>query len=117
MAGLDDLRAAALACPGAVEMPHFGAPSFRVEGRIFAQAAVKDWQAGGPLRAILRLEPGRQMLLCEMEPELFSPAVWGRIVSLYVDLALVAPDRLAGLVHDSWQHVAQKSARGRRNPG
>lgn len=108
MATADDLRRAALACPEAVEQPHWGAPSFRVNGRIFAQIAVKDWEAGGPLRAILKLDEGRRMLLCEMEPEVFTPCVWGKSVSLFVALEAIEPGRLAELVEASWREVAPK---------
>lgn len=105
---MDDLRAAALACPGAVEKAHWGAPAFRVGTKIFAQVAVKDWEAGGPCRAILKLDEGRRMLLCEAEPAVFSPCVWGTNVSLFVALDEIEPDRLAELVRASWRTVAPK---------
>ncbi|MFN7400477.1 MAG: hypothetical protein ACK5SX_15795 [Sandaracinobacter sp.] len=90
MATIEDLRAAALALPEAVEMPHFGAPSFRVKGRIFAQLAVKDLESDGPKRAILKLPEDRRLMLCEVE------------------LDGVEPDRLDELVTDSWRMVASK---------
>lgn len=99
-----DLRTAALALPQAVEVPHFGTPSFRVNGKIFAQLAVADGS-----RAILKLPKGRQDLLFEVRPEAFAPAVWGRSVSCYVELAQVAPDELAELVEASWRNVAPKA--------
>lgn len=108
MATLEDLRAAAMACPEAVEEAHWGAPGFRVNGKIFAQIAVKDWEAGGPCRAILKLEEGRRMLLCEVEPALFSPCVWGRNVSLFVALDDIPAEHLAELVRESWRNVAPK---------
>lgn len=108
VATVDDLRRAALACPEAVEEPHWGAPAFRVAGRIFAQVAVKDWEAGGPLRAILKLDEGRRMLLCEAEPDVFSPCVWGKSMSLFVALEAIAAERLAELVADSYGQVAPK---------
>ena len=54
----DDLRAAALALPEAEEKDHFGAASFRVNGKIFAQLAVRDGA-----RAILKLPQGRREFL------------------------------------------------------
>jgi hypothetical protein len=108
VASVDDLRAAALACPGAHEQAHWGAPAFRVGTRIFAQVAVKDWEAGGPYRAILKLDEGRRMLLCEAEPAVFSPCVWGTNVSLFVALEGLEPDRLSELVEASWRTVAPK---------
>ena len=111
MASPDDLRAAALACVGAVEQPHFGAPAFRVGGRIFAQIAVRDWQAGGPFRAILKPGEDRRMLLCEAEPAIFSPCVWGRSVSLFVALDSIDAGWLRELVHESWLQIAPSRLR------
>lgn len=105
---MDDLCRAAMACGEAVEVPHWGAPSFRVGGRIFAQVAVKDWEAGGPFRAILKLDDGRRLLLCEVEPDIFSPCVWGSYVGLYVMLDGIEADRLAELVQESWRRVAPR---------
>lgn len=39
---MPDFRQQALALSGAVEMPHHGAPSFRVEGKIFAQLSADE---------------------------------------------------------------------------
>ncbi len=108
MATASDLRAAAMALPEAVEMPHFGAPSFRVRGRIFAQVAVKDWEAGGALRAILKMPEDRRLLLCEVEPDVFSPCNWGATRFLFVALDGVDAGRLAALVGESWRMVAPK---------
>ncbi len=99
----DDLRAAALVLPDAEEMDHFGAPSFRVKGKIFAQIAVREGT-----KAILRLPKGRRELLWEVRPEAFTPCVWGKIVSCYVALEAVEPDELGELVRASWAEVAPK---------
>ncbi|WP_174301636.1 MmcQ/YjbR family DNA-binding protein [Caulobacter sp. S45] len=99
----DDLRAAALALPEAEEKDHFGAPSFRVNGKIFAQIAVRD---GG--KALLRLPQGRRELLWEVRPEVFTPSVWGKIISCYVALEGIEPDELAELVRASWAEIAPK---------
>lgn len=108
MATVEDLRSAALACPEAVEQPHWGAPAFRVNSKIFAQVAVKDWEAGGSFRAILKLDEARRMLLCEVEPDIFSPCVWGKHVSLFVALDGIGVERLTELVADSWRTVAPR---------
>ena len=99
----DDLRRAALVLPGAEEKDHFGAASFRVNGKIFAQTAV-----GEGSKAILRLPKGRRELLWEVRPEVFTPSVWGRIISCYVALDAIEPDELAELVRASWTAVAPK---------
>ena len=99
----EDLRAAALSLPGTEEKDHFGAPSFRVNGKIFAQIAVRD---GG--KALLRLPGGRRELLWEVRPEVFTPSIWGKIISCYVALEGIEPDELAELVRVSWTEVAPK---------
>ena len=99
----DDLRAAALALPETEEKDHFGAPSFRVNGKIFAQIAVRDGA-----KAIFRLPRGRRELLWEVRPEVFTPCVWGKSVSCYAALEGVEPDELAELVRSSWAEVAPK---------
>ena len=99
----EDLRAAALALPEAVEVPHFGAPSFRVNSKIFAQIVVKDGA-----RAILKLPRERQELLAEARPETFQRAFWGRTVFHQVVLDRIEPAELAELVRDSWREVAPR---------
>jgi hypothetical protein len=102
MAMSEDLRRVALAQPEAVEVDHFGRPSYRVNGKIFAQES-----DGG--RAILKLPKDRQTLLFEVRPEVFAPAVWGRIVWAYVRLEAVEAAELAELVEASWRLVAPKA--------
>ena len=111
----DDLRAAALALPAVEEKDHFGAPSFRVNGKIFAQIAVRDGA-----KALLKLPKGRRELLWEVRPEVFTQSVWGRIISCYVALEGVEPDELAELVRASWAEVAPRrlvAARASLPPG
>ena len=99
----DDLRSSALALPEAVEQDHFGAPSFRVRGKIFAQLAVRE-----PGKAILKLPRGRREWLWEVRPEVFTPCVWGKSVSCYVALEGVEAGELAELVRESWAEVVPK---------
>ena len=99
----EHLRAAALALPEAEEKDHFGAPSFRVNGKIFAQIAVRDGA-----KAILKLPKARRDLLFEVRPEVFTKGAWGRMVVFYVTLDAIEPDELAELVRASWAEVAPK---------
>jgi hypothetical protein len=110
MATPEDLRQAALAQPEAVEVDHFGAPSWRVGGKIFAQLTRE------PGRAILKLPPDRQTLLFEVRPEVFAPAVWGRLTWSYVTLDAIEADELAGLVETAWRLVAPKGLATGRGP-
>jgi hypothetical protein len=95
-------RAAALAMPEAIEVPHFESPSFRVNGKIFAQINP------GKQRGILKLPKPRQTLLFEVRPEAFSPCVWGKLVWADVDLDRIEPGELPSLMADAWGGVAPK---------
>ncbi|HJQ58148.1 MAG TPA: MmcQ/YjbR family DNA-binding protein, partial [Vineibacter sp.] len=74
MATVALVRKLAMALPGAEEKDHFGRPSFRVGGKIFATL----WPA--EKRAVLKLPADHQTLLFEAQPDAFSPARWGSIV-------------------------------------
>jgi hypothetical protein len=102
MATAEDFRRAALALPGVVEIPHFGRPSFRVNEKIFAGLHPKEG------RGVLRLPRERQALLFEVRPEVFTPAVWGRLVWTYVRLETVGADELPELAEAAWRGVAPK---------
>ena len=64
----------ALSMPEAEASEHFGTPDYRVAGRIFATAGRVDG------RAVLKLTPDQQQMLCEAEPAMFAPLAnaWGR---------------------------------------
>jgi hypothetical protein len=110
MATPDDLRRAALARPEAVEVDHFGAPSWRVNGKIFAQLTRE------PGRAILKLPKDRQILLFELRPEVFAPAVWGRLTWSFVTLDAIAAEELDDLVETAWRLVAPKGRGAAKAP-
>jgi hypothetical protein len=102
MSDIDDLRRIALALPEVYEAPHFDKTSFRVGKKTFA---VGDEKRN---RATLKLEPDHQRMLFEVQPEAFSPAIWGKIVWTFVELGEVEPDYLEGLVRRAWEQVAPK---------
>jgi hypothetical protein len=102
MATFDDLRALALALPGAHKDLHMGGPAFRVGGRKFALW----WAKGG--RTILKLDPGRQALRFEVRPQTFRPCPVGQPVWSYVVLEDLDLDELRRLVAEAWATVAPK---------
>ncbi len=97
-----DLRATAMALPQVEELDHFGVPSWRLKGKIFAQLARR------PGVAILKLPKPRQELLMEVRPQAFVRAMWGRTVYCEVVLEQIEPDELVELVRASWVEVAPK---------
>lgn len=106
MLRLDTARKLALALPEAEEKDHFGRPSFRVRGKIYAQLALP----GAPeQRAILKLPLADQTALILSAPEVFSAVPqWGMHGWTYVRLDGV--DRLffGRLLQQAWKGVAPK---------
>ena len=105
-----DLRAAAMALPQVEERDHFGVPSWRLNGKIFAQLVRR------PGVAILKLPKPRQELLMEVRPQTFVRAMWGRTVYCEVVLDQIDPDELGELVEASWREVAPKRLHGALPP-
>ena len=103
MSNVHSLRRIALSLPEAYEQDHFGGPSWRVAKKIFASCSP------GKNRATLKLDRDQQMILFEVRPETFSPAVWGALVWTYVELDRIEDDELAELVKLAWRQVAPKA--------
>jgi len=96
-----ELAALARALPGVEVKDHFGSPSFRRNGRIFAQAVVDANQA------ILKLSPSHQEFLFEARADTFKPEVWGRIRWTRVDLDGIEKPELRQLVQEAYEQVAK----------
>jgi hypothetical protein len=96
----DDVRALALALPGAVELPHHERTSFRVDGKIFA--TMDDLG----VNVMLDEEPAREAAT--------DPSVellwWGRKLS-GVRVALADGDRtvVAELLDEAWRRRRRRS--------
>jgi len=99
----DEVRAMALALPGAEEQSHLGIPDFRVRRKIFATLLADD-------RAVVRISPDTQSVLRAAEPATFVPAdgVWGLRGWTIVYLATVDIDVLFELLVESWRRLASK---------
>jgi hypothetical protein len=103
MSNTDSLRRIALSLPEAYEQDHFGGPSFRVAKKIFASCSPEK------NRATLKLDRDQQMILFEVRPETFSPAVWGALVWTYVELGRIDDDELEDLLKRAWRQVAPEA--------
>jgi hypothetical protein len=99
----DDVRRIALEMPHAVELPHRGAPSFRVEMRIFCTLpAGADW-------IVLKLERDDQLNMFEAYPQAVKPARhYSHHGWTYVLISDIDAPLLRTLLHLAWAHVAPR---------
>jgi hypothetical protein len=94
----------ALSLPHAEERDHFGSPSFRVKGKIFAQLSA---QGNADARALVKLTAADQAALTMTDPETFrSEPQWGKHGWTYVQLVTVEEATLRNLLLQSWRLVA-----------
>lgn len=97
----------ALSLPEAEERDHFGSPSFRVRGKIFAQLSGKGSSSN---QALVKLSPSDQTALTMSASDCFSSVPhWGRHGWTYVQLAKVDSALLHSLLLQSWRLIAPKS--------
>lgn len=97
-----DARLIALSLPGSTEQDHFGRPSFRVRGKIFATIWAKDrlnvmFDMTGILDAI------------ESNPDVCSEFWWGqRVRAVQVDLARANSTLVRDLLEKAWRRKAPR---------
>ena len=101
------LRALALALPGANEEPHFERTSFRVDKKIFATMDEKQWLV------CFMLSPEDQDLFClhDKQAVYAAPNKWGNNGATYADLRRVKMEVLRELVLAAYSKVAPKTKR------
>jgi len=92
------------AMPEAEASEHFGTPDDRVGGKIFATAGRVDG------RAVLKLTPDQQAMLCEAEPALFEPIAggWGRKGWTNLILAKADAKTAKSAIWMAWRKTAPK---------
>ena len=95
---------AALSLPEAEASSHFDVPDFRVAGKIFATAGRIDG------KAVLKLTPDQQQLLCEAEPAMFEPVKggWGRKGWTNLILAQADAKTAKSALWMAWRNTAPK---------
>lgn len=108
-----DFRRLALSLPGVEESSHFGAPDFRVGGRIFATLAAEKHGYGN-----LMLTQEIQAEFVSELPNVFLPVPggWGRMGATHVHLAAVTEDVLAGALHAAWKLRKDNNTQTGRKP-
>jgi hypothetical protein len=94
----------ALSLPEAEASSHFETPDYRVAGKIFATAGKMDG------RAVLKLTPDQQQLLCEAEPKMFAPVdnAWGKKGWTNVVLAKADAKTARSALWMAWKNAAPK---------
>ena len=102
MATLADIRRAALALPGAVELDSHGGSWFNVGKKTFVLYWAKDE------RWIFKLPKPRQELLFEARPDVFKPFRAGAMVWSYVAIEELTRAEVASLVTDAWTTIVPK---------
>ncbi|WP_437755720.1 MmcQ/YjbR family DNA-binding protein [Sorangium sp. So ce1389] len=102
MISSDDFRRLALSLPEAEVQDHFGKPSFRVRGKIFATHWVEEEAA------VLKLSLEEQDSLARAQPDVFSVTPWGHQGWTRVELRRVDPALLDELLVGAWRRVAPK---------
>jgi len=104
MVDIETARQMALSLPGAVEMDHFGAPSFRVKKKIFATMWVADE------RMVVKLSLIEQSVFKSFDATVFYPVPnkWGLKGATFVELKKVRQDMLADVLNISYQAVLGK---------
>ncbi|HXM72706.1 MAG TPA: MmcQ/YjbR family DNA-binding protein [Candidatus Dormibacteraeota bacterium] len=99
---VDQVRKLARAFPGTVEQEHWGNPSFRVRGRIFA--TVPD---DGHVNVMI--DPFDAESAVADAPESCQVLLWGKEVrGVQVSLRTAAPKMVEALLRSAWRRKAPK---------
>jgi hypothetical protein len=99
---IEAAREIALGLPESVEQEHFGNPSFRVRGRIFA--TVPD-----DSHLNVTIDPFDVDAVVRSEPESCAELLWGKEVrGVRVSLPKAAPAMVEELLRAAWKRKAPK---------
>ena len=97
---LGEVRQLALRWPGATEQEHWGNPSFRVGGRIFATVPDSD-------HLNVMIEPFDVEAVVREEPAACSELWWGKQVrGVQVLLPAASPELVGRLLEVAWRRKA-----------
>src|ERR1700759_4203120 len=104
MITMETAQQMALALPGAVELPHFGIPSFRVNKKIFSTLWTHE------NKMMVKLPLIQQSIFHSFDPAIFYPVPnkWGEGGATLVELAKVSPEMLQDALNTAYQHALKK---------
>jgi hypothetical protein len=96
------------ACPAPKKARTWGAPDFRVGGRIFATLASQKEGYGN-----LMITPEQQARFVEEAPDIFVPIAggWGRNGATHIRLAAANEDLLTGALRTAWKLRVDKNGK------
>lgn len=95
-----------MSLPEVEELDHFGSPSFRVKGKIFAQLSNQGDEIE---RALIKATTADQAALIMSAPDIFTAVPqWGKYGWTHVQLAGMGESMLRDLFLQSWRLVAPK---------
>jgi hypothetical protein len=95
-----DARRLALALPEAVEQDHYGRPSLRIAGKIFATLWDEDHMN-------VMVDEAGILTAVQAHPTVCAEVWWGkRLAAVRVDLRAAGGELLAGLLADAWERKA-----------
>ncbi len=97
-----EVKKLALALPDAQLLDHWGNPSFRVKGKIFATLQVKE------RTAVLKTSAEEQETFVAAEPDAFEKIVWGTQTWTRVRLTKVNKVLFHQLLVSAWKRVSPK---------
>lgn len=98
-----DVRALALARPETTEEDHFGRPSFRVRGRIFA--TLPDPEHLNVMIDVMDVDG-----VVQEDPAACEPLMWGKQVrGVRVKLRVAAPELVRDLLAAAWRRKAPRA--------
>lgn len=107
MVSINTARDLAMSLPEVEERDHFGSPSFRVRGKIFAQLSNRRDETA---RALIKVTAADQAALTMSAPDVFTVVPqWGRYGWTHVRLTGVDESMLHDLFLRSWRLVAPKN--------
>ena len=106
-----DIRKIAMALDSVEEKPHFGTPSFRVNGKMFVES-IPDTN-----EAIVKLSKMHQEVLFETRPQTFKPAIWGAIRWARLSLDGVPVSELKELLREAYDEVTVRATPARKASG
>ena len=99
---LPGVRKFALALPNAVEQDHFGNPSFRVRGRIFATAPDET-------HLNVMIDPFDVDAVVRADPDSCAELLWGKeIRGVRVSLPNLSPAMVEELLRTAWKRKTPK---------
>jgi hypothetical protein len=96
------LKRVALALPGAVEVVDRHGHWFNIGKKSFALYGMNG------NRWILRLPKDQVRMLCEADPDVFSPMIAGALLWAYVDVTKLDAKALHGYMTAAWRYTAPK---------